>query len=289
MVKAYLRYEQEAAFGVVTSAPALAYAPGGGLLATGSLEAVAVWDARTGTLVRSLEPARSASGAVAGEVTALAAASGPAVASPAADGGATAAACLASGHADGKVRLWSWSSSDCDACLTGHGSAVTALAFDADGSTLASGGADTDIVLWDVAAGEGQFRLRAHVGQVTGLAFLAGRRGLASTSKDGALRLWDLGARACVQTVVVLSGEVRVCEREVGVGGLGRARRPAASAHLPFAQTPPTFCSLHLHLILALGPGPGPKRHPTGRCRLRPRRRGLFGGRGLRRRRRRRL
>ena len=79
MVKAYLRYEPEGALGVITSAPAIAYVLDGArngnisnapasasaaasssstsnsqrrlLVAAGSLEAVALWDAATGELV----------------------------------------------------------------------------------------------------------------------------------------------------------------------------------------------------------------------------------------------
>lgn len=186
MVKAYLRYEHDAAHGVVASAPALAFAGGDArALATAALESVVLTDNRTGVVVATLVPPPTASGAPAREVTAL----------------ASHGASLAAGAADGRVRLWDAETRACDATLVGHSSAVTALAFDETGATLASGGGDGDIVLWDAVAGAGLARLRGHAGPVTGLVFLPGGAGLASASRDGSLRLWHDDTRACVQTV----------------------------------------------------------------------------------------
>jgi len=225
MVKAYLRYEPGPVLGAIAAGPGLAYAlPDGGLLASGAGESIAVWDARTGGRVRTLTPARSeATGEVAGEVTVLAA--GPVVG---AGVGANAAAGgsappprgpLASGHSDGRVRLWDWGTGACDAALAGHSGPVTALAWGPpEGGLLASGGADTDVVVWDASAEAGLFRLRGHVGQVTGLAFLRGGRGLVSASKDGHVRVWDLAARACVQTLVPTAAGASAASRAAGAG-----------------------------------------------------------------------
>lgn len=51
MVKAYLRYESNATFGVVTSNAALVHDNSGKLVVTAALENVAVWNLRQGTLV----------------------------------------------------------------------------------------------------------------------------------------------------------------------------------------------------------------------------------------------
>jgi len=51
MVKAYLRYELNATFGVVTSNTALVHDNSGKLVVTAALENVAVWNLRQGTLV----------------------------------------------------------------------------------------------------------------------------------------------------------------------------------------------------------------------------------------------
>jgi U3 small nucleolar RNA-associated protein 12 len=62
---------------------------------------------------------------------------------------------FAIGHADGSIRLWNSSTNSVVVRFNGHRKAVTALAFDADGSRLASGSRDTDIIIWDVVAAEG--------------------------------------------------------------------------------------------------------------------------------------
>ena len=201
MVKAYLRYEHDAALGVVTSAPAVAFLADGRVLATAALESVALTDARTGAPVATLTPPVTSTGVPPREVTSLA--SAPA-----------RTPLLAAGHADGRVRLWDVDGRTCDACLTGHASAVTSLAWDGDGGALASGGADTDVVLWNAAAAAGTTRLRGHTAAVTGLAFIGAVTGasladdgddndatttipppsttLASVSRDGTVRVWHL-------------------------------------------------------------------------------------------------
>ena len=227
MVKAYLRYEPEGALGVITSAPSIAYVLDGArngmnsnasasasataaasssssqhrrlLVAAGSLEAVALWDAATGELVARLDPPPSpATGARAREVTSLASLVGSSGSgnSGSGIGGSFLASpqrpLLAVGHADGRVRLWDVSERRMDASLAGHSSAVTCLAFDDDcgggggigeegedggtsgggGNLLASGGADTDVVVWDVGAESGLCRLRGHAAPVTAVCFV---------------------------------------------------------------------------------------------------------------------
>ncbi len=51
MVKAYLRYEFSAAFGVITSAANPTYDVSGKLLFTSALECISVWNAKQGSLV----------------------------------------------------------------------------------------------------------------------------------------------------------------------------------------------------------------------------------------------
>ena len=65
MVKAYLRYEQARAFGVIASPEASpVYADDKGkLLVTAALERLTVWDVRRGVEARSLVPPPRESGA----------------------------------------------------------------------------------------------------------------------------------------------------------------------------------------------------------------------------------
>ena len=231
MVKAYLRYEQAASWGVVASglsdtAGAIAYVPpaprnvaeGVGVdsarpaaaakerLAVVALERVGLWDVKKGTREDQLIPPRATDerGATLAQprVTALARSPGGDV--------------LACGGADGSVRLWRIGDDACDVTLRGHKRDVTALRFSNDGSLLVSGGRDADVVVWDVAAESGVTRLRGHRDQITDCAFvdLRGHRSaelfgrmLVTTSKDGYVKVWDLGTRACTQTLTGFDGE----------------------------------------------------------------------------------
>lgn len=65
---------------------------------------------------------------------------------------------FAVGYSDGSIRLWSASSGFVITTLNGHKKAVTALAFDQDGSRLASGSQDTNLIIWDVVAEAGLYR-----------------------------------------------------------------------------------------------------------------------------------
>ena len=73
---------------------------------------------------------------------------------------------VASGYADGSIRIWDSEKGTCETTLNGHKGAVTALRFNKLGSSLASGSKDNDIILWDVVGEAGLFRLRGHRDQV---------------------------------------------------------------------------------------------------------------------------
>ncbi|GAA0175515.1 hypothetical protein LIER_28675 [Lithospermum erythrorhizon] len=79
---------------------------------------------------------------------------------------------IASGYADGSIRIWDIENGTCETTLNGHKSAVSALRYNKLGSLIASGSKDTDIILWDVVGQAGLFRLRGHRDQVTDLVFL---------------------------------------------------------------------------------------------------------------------
>ena len=206
MVKAYLRYEQARAFGVIASPEACpVYADEKGkLVVTAALERLAVWDVRRGVEHQSLIPPARESGVVPA-VTKIARAPGSSL--------------VAAGAADGSIRLWNLEDGTSDVMLKGHKSEVTALRFNASGSLLVSGGKDTNVVVWDVVAETGLCRLRGHKDQVTDAAFVetmnpstpnasasAGAR-LVTCGKDAAVRVWDLDTQHCAQTLAHFGAE----------------------------------------------------------------------------------
>ncbi|CDP15296.1 unnamed protein product [Coffea canephora] len=189
MVKAYLRYEPAASFGVIVSGDSnIAYDSTGKLLLAAALEKVGVWHVRQGVCGKTLAPALSStSRGPALAVTSIAASPSPSL--------------VASGYADGSIRIWDSEKGTCETTLNGHKGAVTALRYNRLGSLLASGSKDNDIILWDVVGEAGLFRLRGHRDQVTDLVFLDSGKKLVSSSKDKFLRVWDLDTQHCMQII----------------------------------------------------------------------------------------
>ncbi|XP_057779260.1 LOW QUALITY PROTEIN: uncharacterized protein LOC130997849 [Salvia miltiorrhiza] len=188
MVKAYLRYEPAAVFGVIVSVDCnITYDSSGKHLLAAGLEKLGVWHVRKGICTKALAPSpTSTSRGPKLAVTAIA---------------ASQSSLIAGGYADGTVRIWDSEKGTCETTLNGHRSPVTILRYNKLGSLLASGSKDCDIILWDVIGEAGLFRLRGHRDQVTDLVFLDSSKKLVSSSKDKFLRVWDLETQHCVQIV----------------------------------------------------------------------------------------
>ncbi|RLN40215.1 WD repeat-containing protein 3 [Panicum miliaceum] len=188
MVKAYLRYEPALTFGVIASPESnVCYDPSGRLLLAAALDRLAAWDLKRGLPSVSFAPSSSSPSLA---VSCIASSPSAAVSSS-----------IASGHADGSIRLWDAETGACEATLHGHRSAASALRFAPSGAVLASGSKDCDVILWDVVAQAGLFRLRGHRDQVTDLVFLDSGKKLMSCSKDKFIRVWDLETQHCLQIV----------------------------------------------------------------------------------------
>ncbi|KAG2554714.1 WD repeat-containing protein 3-like [Panicum virgatum] len=188
MVKAYLRYEPALTFGVIASPESnVCYDPSGRLLLAAALDRLAAWDLKRGLPSVSFAPSSSSPSLA---VSCIASSPSAAVSS-----------LIASGHADGSIRLWDAETGACEATLHGHRSAASALRFAPSGAVLASGSKDCDVILWDVVAQDGLFRLRGHRDQVTDLVFLDSGKKLVSCSKDKFIRVWDLETQHCLQIV----------------------------------------------------------------------------------------
>lgn len=188
MVKSYLRYEPAAAFGVISSVDSnITYDTTGKHLLVPALEKIGVWHVRQGVCAKTLTP--------------LTQSRGPSIAVTSIAAVPSSSFLIASGHADGSIRIWDCERGTCETTLNGHKGATTILRFNKTGSLLASGSKDNDIVLWDVIGEVGLFRLRGHRDQVTDLAFLDSGKKLVSASKDKFLRVWDLDTQHCTQII----------------------------------------------------------------------------------------
>jgi WD40 repeat protein len=166
---------------------ALAFAPGGESLATGSVDdngnaVVQLWDLANGQLKSTLEPGL-------GYINSLAF-------SPDGQTLATGGGFIHYSDFDvpytrpGPVQLWDVGSG---LLKTGFDGAIGAFAFAPDGKTLATG----DGELWDVATGQLKATLDGATGPLGPLAFSPDGRILATTSADGMsqVQLWDVASR----------------------------------------------------------------------------------------------
>ncbi|MFN8374414.1 MAG: TIR domain-containing protein [Anaerolineae bacterium] len=153
---------------------ALAYYPGGGLVATGGQDgAIRLWDVNARALIRELPNAHT------GRIFDIAFS---------ADG-----QWMASAGEDGRIQVWDATTWEADgAALIGHRGAIFTLAFNPDGTLLASGGDDNSIRVWDMRTREEVGDpLLGHSNWVMDVAFNADGRVLASGSSDNSIILWD--------------------------------------------------------------------------------------------------
>jgi WD40 repeat protein len=109
-------------------------------------------------------------------------------------------AILATGCADGTVRLWDTRSRETTGVLQ-HPAAVTSAAFHRDGEILATGCADDAVRLWDTRTWAVSDTL-AHTAAVTAMTFHDTGQSIVTGSADGAVKLWDLGTRAPLASFV---------------------------------------------------------------------------------------
>ncbi|GAV85737.1 WD40 domain-containing protein/Utp12 domain-containing protein, partial [Cephalotus follicularis] len=187
MVKAYLRYEPAAAFGVIVSVDSnIAYASSGMHVLAPALEKLNVWHVRQAICTKTLAPSPTSRDAPHRAVTSIA---------------SSLSSMVASGYADGSIRIWDYDQGTCQTTLNGHKGAVSALRYNKLCSLLASGSKDNDVILWDVVGENGLFRLRGHRDQVTDLVFLDSDKKLVTSSKDKFLRVWDLETQHCMQII----------------------------------------------------------------------------------------
>jgi cytochrome c len=98
----------------------------------------------------------------------------------------------ASAGDDFAIEIWSLSTGESRARLTGHKGQIKSLAVSPDRRLLASASWDGSIGLWDVATGTNRNMIRGHSGAVNDVAFSADGKRLFSAAADGTIRIWDV-------------------------------------------------------------------------------------------------
>ncbi|CAL9738297.1 U3 small nucleolar RNA-associated protein 12 [Monosporozyma servazzii] len=209
MVQSYQRFEQASVFGVISSNSNSVWIPAPstrkrgnshnnpGQIITSCLENVNIWDIKTGELVATLSDGMppgsiDAKGSKPAEVTFMKFYSDTNL--------------LATGYADGVIKIWDLVSKTVLLNFNGHKSAITVLQFDPTGTRLISGSRDSDIIIWDLVSEVGLFKLRSHKDSITGI-WCEDENWLISTSKDGLVKIWDLKIQQCVETHIAHTGE----------------------------------------------------------------------------------
>jgi WD40 repeat protein len=102
---------------------------------------------------------------------------------------------LATGIADGKVKLWDTATRQERSTLNGHKGIVSSVAFSPNGNMLATGSFDGTEKLWDAATGQELATLKGHTNIVRSVAFSPDGKILATGSNDKTVKLWDVATK----------------------------------------------------------------------------------------------
>ena len=115
---------------------------------------------------------------------------------------------LATGDAEGGLRLWQVRAGKLLLTLEGHQGWVWSVAFSADGQTLASCSSDKTIRLWDLQTGQCLQTLHGHSGSIWSVAFSPDGTLLASGGDESAVMLWDLRTGELAQQLPGHTGSI---------------------------------------------------------------------------------
>jgi hypothetical protein len=153
----------------VTSA---VFSPDGKRIASASWDkTVKIWDAATGTLIRTL------TGHSSSVISAVFSPDGKRI---------------ASASADSTVKIWDAATGKLLATLSGHSSPVFSAVFSPDGKRIASASGDKTVKIWDAATGKLLANLSGHSNSVISAVFSPDGKRIASASDDKTVRVWDL-------------------------------------------------------------------------------------------------
>jgi WD40 repeat protein/DNA-binding HxlR family transcriptional regulator/GTPase SAR1 family protein len=115
---------------------------------------------------------------------------------------------LATGDAEGGLRLWQVADSKLLMDFEGHQGWVWSIAFSADGRTLASCSSDKTVRIWDVSTGRCLHTLRGHSSSVWAIAFSGKEPILASGGDESTVWLWNIQTGECIKTLSGHTGRI---------------------------------------------------------------------------------
>ncbi|MBW4687311.1 MAG: NACHT domain-containing protein [Komarekiella atlantica HA4396-MV6] len=112
---------------------------------------------------------------------------------------------LATGDANGEIRLWQVINGQQLLLYQGHTNKVWSIAFNASDTTLVSASEDQTLKIWDVQSGECLKTLLGHTDRIWSVAFSPQGHTIASASEDQTVKIWDVQSGECLKT---LSGHI---------------------------------------------------------------------------------
>ena len=158
---------------------------------------VRLWDANTGSQLRTL------TGHTSGIASVSFSPDGSTIASGSGD---RIGRWMAGDHS---VRLWDANTGSHLHTLTGHRDKVNSLSFSPDGAILASGSYDDTARLWDVNTGSHLRTLDGHADWIRDVSFSPDGTLIATASGDNTIRLWDVSMGSHLRTLAGHTNWVR--------------------------------------------------------------------------------
>ncbi|GAB4228019.1 MAG: NB-ARC domain-containing protein [Elainellaceae cyanobacterium] len=115
---------------------------------------------------------------------------------------------LATGDAEGGLRLWQVAEGKPLLDLVGHAGWVWSAAFSSNGQQLASCSNDKTVCLWDTQTGQCLHKLQGHSSSIWAVAFAPDGTCVASGGDEPTIRLWDCQTGCCTETLSGHSGRI---------------------------------------------------------------------------------
>jgi WD40 repeat protein len=91
-----------------------------------------------------------------------------------------------------ELMVWEWTTGKRIKVLTGHQSAILALAFTVDGKLLTSGDLSGEIRIWDMTSFREVSRFAAHQDSISTVSFSTDGKTMMTTGSDGKAKSWQL-------------------------------------------------------------------------------------------------